>query len=152
MNLRTAFTQVLVACLVSPVAVHGQRPQRAFRASVRFLATSTSVRSSMGESQDVYLVEVRFLNGSDEPSISRLIDEYPPYRAAISLQILRSETATTIRVRRDHGCDLRLGNMPLRTAPGDPSAILPEPLGFEPSLPRPVEKSAILPCYRIERH
>lgn len=118
---------------------------------MRFLATSTSVRSSIGESQDVYLVEIGFSRSSAGSSIGCLIDEYPPYRASISRIMLRSETAMTLRVRRDHQCDRAYVAMPIRTAPGDPMAILPVPLSFSRVLPHAVQPDDILPCYRTVR-
>lgn len=129
----------------------GQRQERAFKTTVRFLATSTSFHTDLGESQDVYLVSVALDPQSGEWTLARLVDEFPPYRTALPSRDLQSGSPMRLRVRRDASCDLVYAQMRLRTAPGDPMAILPEPLGFTPALdeyPRPTE---LLPCYRTVR-
>ena len=150
----TARVTVLVwaAILLACGAANGQGSPRAARVKVHFLATSTSVRTSEGRNEDVYLVEISLSDTHDEIALARLVDEFPSYRKALSTKMLQNDTTTVIRLRRDRNCDRAFGNMPLRTAPGDPSAILPERLGFQPQLPRPVEENEVLPCYRIERH
>jgi hypothetical protein len=151
LNLKSVFAHLLTICLVSPLALHGQRQQRAFKAGVRFLATSTSVRSGTGENQDVYLVEITLPGRADEVGVGRLVDEYPPYRAAIPSTTLVSAVGGTFRLRRDRECDVTFARMPLRTFPGDPMAILADPLGYSPTLPRPVSATELLPCYRTIR-
>jgi hypothetical protein len=119
--------------------------------NVHFLATSTSLRSSIGESQDVYLAEIELPHSGGEIILARLLDEYPPYRIGIPPQVLGADKSHHIRLRRDRSCDRSYGIMPIRTAPGNPMAILPERLGFQPVLPRDVNPTEILPCYRTVR-
>lgn len=139
----------LCALLTAPgasIAAHSHT----LKAHVRFLATSTSVHGGMGTRQDVYLVEVT-PRGSAETIVARLVDEYPPYRVMLSSEVLKSSRGSTLKVRRDESCDTAFGLMPLRTGPGDPMAILPERLGFQPRLSNPVRPAEILPCYRTAR-
>lgn len=133
----------------APLAL-ARRPDKPIKAKIRFLADSTIVRPSYGESEDVYLVELANEKGG-EPVTAWLIDTYPPYHAGIALAILTSPTGTILKLRRDPACDGKFGALPLRTAPGDPMAILSERLGYHPTLPRPVSASDILPCYRAAR-
>jgi hypothetical protein len=135
---------------VSPVGIAAAGRTPFLKAHVHFLATSTSVHSGLGTNQDVYLVEVT-PHGADETILARLIDEYPPYRATLSSKLLTSPEGATLKIRRDRACDISFAQMPLRTAPGDPMAILPERLGFQPRLSNPVEPKEVLPCYRTVR-
>jgi hypothetical protein len=132
---------------ISAVAAGHLHP---LKARVRFLATSTSVHSSLGTNQDVYLVEVK-PHGGIETIVARLVDEYPPYRTLLSSEILTSSEGSTLKIMRDKNCDRAFAQMPLRTAPGDPMAILPERLGFQPQLANAVDPENILPCYRVVR-
>jgi hypothetical protein len=146
-------TALPIICLLASASALGTaatgRPHT-LKAQVRFLATSTSVHGGLGTSQDVYLVEVT-PRGPGETILARLVDEYPPYRVMLSPEILTSSEGSTLKIRRDKNCDTAFGLMLLRTAPGDPIAILPERLGFEPRLSTPVEPNAVLPCYRTVR-
>lgn len=117
---------------------------------MRFLATSTSVHSALGTNQDVYLAEIT-LRGSNETTLARLIDEYPPYRVMLSDDFLSSADGITLKVRRDKMCDRALTKMPLRTAPGDPLAILPQRLRYQPQLSYSIDPEVVLPCYRTVR-
>jgi hypothetical protein len=143
-----AITLSAVCCLSANA--HQKASQR-ITADVQFLATSTSTRSSLGESQDVYLVKITLQHDSRQITLARLIDEYPSYRVAITLDSLRSDTPSRMRLRRDDECDVSYSEMPLRTAPGDPTAILPERLGFQPSFQASLAPDSILPCYRTVR-
>lgn len=118
------------------------------KATVRFLATSTSIRGIWGPSQDVYLIEL-FLRGSDQPVLARLMDDNPEYHEIFLAKRLTSATGTTLKVWRDQTCDIAFDRMPLRTPPGDLLAILPERLGYQPKLWRPVQPDEILPCYQL---
>jgi len=120
-------------------------------AKVRFLATSTSTRSTYAGSEDVYLAEVAFPGRTDDELPVRLIDDYPEYRGPIGPDVLQATHFTRFRLLRDATCDIALADMPLRTAPGDPMAILPVELHYQPELPHPVQSQQILPCYRIVR-
>lgn len=123
----------------------------ASRAHVRFLATSTSVRGSHSGSEDVYLADVALDRQGNEEVLARVVDEYPPWQIAIPSAVLKSATGTQLRLMRDPECDVAYAQMPLRTALGDPIAILPVLLQFQPELPQPVQPEQILPCYRIVR-
>lgn len=124
--------------------------KKELRVRVHFLATSTSVRGSWFESQDVYLVGM-LRSGTDAPSLARLIDQYPAYRRPLSTNILSGDGGVFLHLRRDPACDTAFAAMPLRAAPGDPMAFLPERLGFNPKLPRSINAVEILPCYRVLR-
>lgn len=119
-------------------------------AHVRFLATSTSVHDGDGQWEDVYLAAVLPASSSGG-FLVRLVDDYPSYRASLPREELTSGAVVALRLRRDPGCDRPYGEIPLRTAPGEPLAVFPARLGFQPALPNPVEPSQILPCYRTVR-
>lgn len=142
------FTAIVLAGFMPADAISSSK-SRTVRAHVRFLATSTSIRSSWAGNQDVYLSQIEF-NGSAK-TLARLIDEYPSYRVALPYEVLTSASATSFRLRRDRGCDVAYGLMPLRTAPGDPMAILPEPLSFQPALSELMDPAEVIPCYRVVR-
>ncbi|HTW80610.1 MAG TPA: hypothetical protein VME23_13775 [Terracidiphilus sp.] len=150
---KTTFALMLTVVIASPLSVRAIRPSKnpMLKAQVRFLATSTSIHAGIGRRQDVYLVEIELPGFRGQSALARLIDDYPPYRVAIPREQLTSELPVNARVRRDRTCDLSFALIPLRTPPGDPMAILPEPLGFEPTLPRPVAPDELLPCYRTVR-
>lgn len=120
------------------------------KANVRFLATGTIVRFTGAWNEDTYLAELQFAVG-DEWILARLIDSYPNEAPPLSRGVLTSSSGTGIKVRRDTECDSPYGQMILRTAPGDPLAILPERLGYQPQRQKPPEADAILPCYRTVR-
>lgn len=144
---------LLVVALVGPHSAHASPPSKArtINAGVKFLATSSSVRSSWAGNVDIYLAELRLGGRPAENTLAWLIDEYPSGRSGISTDILTATDITMFRLHRDRGCDAAFGSMPLRTAPGDPMAILPEPLSFYPVLPEPTPPQSIVPCYRIVR-
>jgi hypothetical protein len=136
--------------LFLPLCGLTERPHgRDVRAHVRFLATSTSIRLEFAESEDVYLVELVLPHRNGGATLARLIDRYPEYRTSLPADILESSIGRTVRIRRDSACDISFQAMPLRTAPGDPLAVLPEKLGFAPPLPRSVAPKEILPCFRL---
>jgi hypothetical protein len=122
--------------------------KKELRVRVHFLATSTSVRGSWFQSQDVFLVGM-LRSDTDTPSLARLIDQYPAYRRPLSTNILSGDGSVFLHLRRDPACDIAFAAMPLRAAAGDPMAILPERLDFNPKLPRSINAAEILPCYRI---
>ena len=145
------FFVALLSAGKQPAAAGNRSIGRTVRANVRFLATSSSVRSDWGGNEDIYLAEIEFNGTAREIGLAWLIDEYPPYRVSIPASVLTSASANHFRLARDRSCDLALGLMPLRTAPGDPMAILPEPLHFQPDLPEPVGPAEVIPCYRVIR-
>lgn len=120
------------------------------KANVQFLATSTAVHTGVGTSQDVYLVIIT-MRRSNEAILARLVDEFPPYRTVLSSEVLTSADGSSLKIRRDATCDRAFRQIPLRTAPGDPIGILPERLGFHPSVLDRLGPEAVLPCYRTER-
>jgi hypothetical protein len=137
--------------LMCATALCAQKLPRTVKLPVHFLATSTSIRDSEGHNEDVYLVAISLPGDAGEIAVARLIDEFPPYRQAISKQLLDTDGTISMRLRRDRECDRPFGLVPLRTAPGDPSAVLAERLGFNPKLPHQVESADTIPCYRTVR-
>lgn len=122
---------------------------RPAKVRVRFLATSTFVRGVGGTNEDIYLAEL--LGADGEPTLIRLIDEYSNLINPLDRASVTSQSGTILPVIRDPNCDLAYGQMILRTAPGDPLAILPERLGYEPQLDNTPKPDAPLPCYRTAR-
>jgi hypothetical protein len=141
---------VLLALIIVCGAA-GQRHEHVLKAHVHFLATSTSVHFGEGQSQDIYLIELAANTPGGQPTLARLVDEYPSSGSAFSAGILRSSIGTTLRLRRDFDCDITLSQMPIRTAPGDPLAALPVALGFQPALMATATPDDVLPCYRTAR-
>lgn len=117
---------------------------------VRFIATSTLLRGTWGLNEDTYLAQV-LIPEQNEAVLVRLVDTYPSEWPPLARQVLTSESDALLRVKRDVGCDRPFGEILLRTAPGDPMAILPEPLSYEPVLERTPAPGTILPCYRVLR-
>lgn len=147
------FAQIAVVVSVAVVATsplnawphkHGQRAQ------VRFLATSTLIRGTWGQNEDTYLAQM-ILPRQNEAVLVRLVDAYPNETPPLSRAVLISDSGTVLRVQRDEGCDRRFGEFPLRTAPGDPMAILLEPLSYRPHLDHSPQPESLLPCYRTVR-
>lgn len=119
---------------------------------VRFLATSTSFRSVYAGNEDIYLTALTFGHHPfGEPVIALVIDEYAFYKGPISQTVLVSPKGAQFRMYPDPSCKREYAEIPLRTAPGDPSAALPDRLRYSPQLPIPVKPTQILPCYRIVR-
>ena len=139
-----------VLLVLAPTPIASAKSPKYIHAQVRFLATSTSTRSSFAEDHDVYLIEVDQPDESG-PELARLEDIYPPYRSALPEAILESPDWVHLKIIRDQSCDIAFEAMPLRTAPGDPDAILPERLGFHPHLAKPPNSEKVLPCFRTVR-
>jgi hypothetical protein len=121
-----------------------------FKAHTRFVATSTCIRGTWRFNLDVYLAEILSKKGS-ETVLARLIDEYGNLEAPISVSALTSATGTYLRVKRDRQCDMPYAQIQLRTAPGDPMAILHERLGYEPQLSKVPQPNEVMSCYRTVR-
>lgn len=138
-----------VGCLMQGHQALAEKHDRAFRTPVHFLATGTSIHLGIGNSEDVYLAAIVVAPRSPEEALIRLVDDYAPYQMALSSEALKS--GVTLRLRRDRTCDVAYGQMILRTAPGDPEALLPGRMGYVPLLPRRVESREIVPCYRTVR-
>lgn len=122
---------------------HGQKMR------VRFLATSTLLRGTWGWNEDTYLAEI-LLPKQDETVLVRLVDAYSSNWPPLSHKVITSE-GSLLAVRRDAQCDRPFGQILLRTAPGDPLAILPERLGYLPPPDRTPTPETTLPCYRVLR-
>lgn len=137
-------TLMLVATPGAWAHRHGQK------ARVYFLATGTLVRGSWGQNQDTYLAQL-FLPKQKAAVLVRVVDTYPSPWPPLSRDVLLSDNATMLSVTRDSSCDRSFGEMVLRTAPGDPLAILPERLGYQPRLDPMPTPGSILPCYRVLR-
>ena len=143
---------IAVLLAVTPSIVSARQSEvRMHRVTVRFVATSTTYRTTWGMDEDIYLANLTFPKNG-ERVLARLIDEYPNYAPSIPEAALRSGAGTPFYVVRDTDCDIAFGEMPLRTAPGDPMAILPERLGYRPHLKKTPAPSEVLPCYRIETY
>lgn len=124
---------------------HGQK------ARVRFLATSTLIRGTFGQNEDTYLAQV-FTARGNESHLIRLVDAYPNETPPLPLATLTSDSGTRLRIQRDPQCDRLYGEMLLRTAPGDPMAILLERLEYHPQLSWTPQPGTNVPCYRTVRH
>lgn len=114
------------------------------------MATGTLVRGTWGQNEDTYLAELS-LSHDTESVLVRLIDTYPNEAPPLSREALMSPSGTVLRVSRDPQCDSLYGEMLLRTAPGDPMAILLERLEYQPQLSWTPQPSTNVPCYRTVR-
>jgi hypothetical protein len=99
------------------------KDRQVLKARVRFLATGSLIRGTWGSNQDQYLVEVAETPTS-EPVLARLIDDYATYQLPLSHDILTSPTGSVLKIRQDTRCEIPYSTMQLRTAPGDPLAIV----------------------------
>ena len=141
----------LFAIIAISATMAGAWPhKRGQKARVRFPATSTLVRGTWGQNEDTYLAELS-LSHDTESALVRLVDAYPNEAPPLSREELTSQPGTVLRVNRDSQCDRPFAQMLLRTAPGDPMAILPERLGYRPPMDRTPEPNELLPCYRTVR-
>lgn len=109
---------------------------------MRFLATSTLIHRTWGENEDTYLAQP-LLPKQKRTVLVRLVNanatEWPPLARAI----FTSDAGALLAVKRDATCDRPFGQMLLRTAPGDPKAILPQPL---PAVAGPDARRQELSC------
>ena len=141
----------IAAALATSTGTAGAWPHRHGReARVRFLATSTLIRGNWGPNEDTYLAELS-ADKDKERVLIRLVGAYPNEAPPISREDLTAPSGVTLRVRRDFDCDRSYRQTILRTAPGDPLAILPERLGYRPQLGWTPQPGARLPCYRTVR-
>jgi hypothetical protein len=142
----------VVAVIVLSTRPAGAWPHKSGqKARVRFLATSTLVRSAWGgTNEDTYLAELTF-TPADTAIVVRLVDSYPGPGSPLPNGILLSAKGPILKVRRDTDCDHPYSKIILRTAPGDPMAILHERLGYRPLMDMTPASDTILPCYRVVR-
>ena len=145
---RIMSTAAVLAIITASVGASTHK--QVLKAHLRFLATSTLIRNTWGRNEDTYLAESTFPS-QPAPVLIRLIDNYPNEFPSLPLETLASQVGTMLRVRRDVQCDIPFGRLALRTALGDPLAILPERLGYEPKLTRTPDAVEVLPCYRLIR-
>ena len=126
-NSLARFVSVAVVLAISAAAAGAWPHKQGPKAQIRFLATSTQVRGTWGWNEDTYLAELRLAAGG-EPLLVRLTDAYPNAASPLSQTILTAPTGSALKVRRDMECDFPYGQIILRTALGDPMAILPRGL------------------------
>lgn len=141
---------IIVVALIGNIPSFARNHSQTIKANVRFLATSTLLRTTWGWNRDTYLAELTpAVHG--ESILVRVLDAYPNQATPLSREVLKADPGTMLRVSRDTQCDLPFGQMLLRTAPGDPLAILLEPLVYQPPIDRLPDAAKILPCYRVYR-
>lgn len=148
--LRSSVAMCVVAAFCCSIPLHGLVGDKASKFFVRFVATSTVVRSDWSGNQDVYLVELK-KKSRGTPFLAKLVDEYPGYGSAIPRRLLVSDGASLLKVKRSPECDVRYADMPKRAAPGDPMAIYPAPMTFVPNIQPQVAGDFIVPCFRVVR-
>lgn len=141
----------LIVWLMLPMHGFSSQRKRPIKANVRFLATSTLLRSTIGLNEDSYLAEIS-LDGQSGPSLALLMDLYPAFAPPLTKKVLTAQNGTMIRVRRDPVCDIRYGGLLLRAAPGDLIAILPIKLVYKPDLKLTPSPDLEVPCYRTARN
>jgi hypothetical protein len=120
------------------------------KARVRFIATSTLYRTTWGMNEDIYLGELTFAKREDEHVLARVINQYSNWEPPIPAAVLKSDAGMPFYLLRDASCDIPYAQMQLRTAPGDPMAVLQERLSYQPRLNHAPAPGDVLPCYRIE--
>jgi hypothetical protein len=140
---------IVVVIAISTATTGAWPHKQGQKAQVRFVATSTLIRGTWGPNEDTYLAELTFKN--NETQLIRLVDSYPNEAPPIARKVLTSDVGTVFSVKRDAGCDRPFGQVLLRTAPGDPMAVLPERTEYKASLDRTPTPGTILPCYRALR-
>jgi hypothetical protein len=148
-----AFARIVVMVAVIAVSATSALAwphKKGQRLQVRFVATSTLIRGTYGPNEDTYLAELSLDKGR-ERFLVRLVDAYPNEAPPILRVNLTAPSGIMLRLRRDFGCDRLFGEILSRTAPGDPMAILPERLGYQPDLDKAPDPNAVLPCYRTVR-
>lgn len=145
-DVRVAAGLSLVMLVASAEARARSGPQKV---RLRFDATGTLIRGTFGTNQDMYLAETA--SPGDNGVLLQLIDEYPNEYPPLSVEVLKEASGAVLRVRRDSSCDAAYGQLVLRTAPGDPMAILPVKLAYIPHFDKVPEASTIVPCYRVVR-
>ncbi len=117
------------------------------KAGVRFVAQSMSFRTTWAYSEDVYLVEIH-PSKNGQPYYGKLLDAYQGLGRPLPLQMVTSKSPITMKIARDSSCDVRYGNMLIRSAPGDPVALLPGKFTYESSETKSIPKDTMIPCYR----
>ena len=123
---------------------------RAQKSRVHFLATATLLRVTWGMNQDIYLAEL-VSKKADSSKLVRIVDEYPEFTSPLSHDVLTDQAGDVLRLLRDDSCDIVYAGMHLRTAPGDPMALLHERLGYQLNLQKTPDPDELLSCYRIVR-
>jgi hypothetical protein len=147
-QVRITFLLTAVFAQPSPIIAHSVIP--AEKAQVRFPATGAPIRNARHWKDDTYLAELNFPH-SNESILIRLIDACPSEAPPISREVFESDAGAVLPVRRDAECDRPFGQILLRTAPGDPMAILPVKLEYQPLLSETIGPNSVLRCYRTVR-
>lgn len=142
------YMALIVAISATSIEAWAHKPGQ--KALVRFLATSTVIHSAAGSNEDTYLAELT-LAPQEVPLLARLIDSFPSAASPLSKEVLISPKGSVLRVVRDTSCDRPYSKIILRTAPGDPMAIMREPLSYQPPMDTIPAPDTILPCYRLVR-
>jgi hypothetical protein len=136
--------------ICTTASVEASHRAKDVKAQVRFLASSWFLRSTFGQNEDQYLVEMS-KSPKETPFLAHLVDKYPNEAPPLSQEVLTSKTGTTLRLRRDIECDVPFGQLALRAAPGDLMATQLVALHYQPELQVAPQANAILPCYRTVR-
>lgn len=122
------------------------RPEKV---NVTLVARSTASHISWGKSQDVYLAQMTDVaTVGAVPSWIKLVDEYPGMVGPLVRGVSNEPKELSLRVVRDTQCDVPLGQIPLRTAPGDSMAIMEMRLGYTPTRSDMPTATDLIPCYR----
>lgn len=147
---RSQITAVLVVAAMTAATARAWPHRQGQKVRVHFLATSTLIRGTWGPNEDTYLAQL-LLPKQNEAVLVRLVDAYPNEWPPLAREVLTSDAGTVLPLKRDAKCDRPFGEILLRTAPGDPMAILPVRLSYRPPLDRTPVSGTILPCYRVLR-
>lgn len=139
----------LLAMLAASANIAAARDHRQVqRLRVRFLATGSEIHGTWGMNEDDFLASKVSRDGT-EGQLIFLVDEYVSGTLSLSRDVLTSESGTVLRLKRDTMCDRPFGQIPLRAAPGDPLAILPISLQYDPQLPKPPDSNEVIACFRV---
>jgi hypothetical protein len=99
----TTFAAIFAAIATLFASLYGFAEDKPSKFLVRFIATSTVVRSAWSGNQDVYLMKLKPKSG-DTQFLAKLVDEYPSWGSAIPRSSLLLDTSL-FRLKRNSGCD-----------------------------------------------
>jgi hypothetical protein len=128
-NRRHLIWTTLALVILCRSAIGGTLHPRSLTAHVKFLATSTCIRGTWDNNEDICSAEF-VPNAKAAPVHLQLVDEYPFFTAALSQEELNSTAGSTLRIRRDTQCNLPYAKPQLRNAPGDQREILSPGLNY----------------------
>jgi hypothetical protein len=143
---------VVFVCIALTASSHAGKAEKNHpqKAVVHFLATGMLLRGTWGWNEDTYLAELVPKSGG-MCQLARILDEYPSFVPPLTRATLIAKHGTVLRIRRDTSCDIAYTALHLRTAPGDPLAVVPISLNYQPQIDTATGVGEILPCYRIMR-